>query len=490
MQTAIVTIGEKQWPVSVAVTPEELAAGLAGLESIPAGAGMLFDLGSARAVQVTTEPMLFNIDVIFISEALQVTDIVLDAPPGYIITSETPVRYFLEVSAGETDEVETGDSVVIDYETQEDAPLIGELPGVTGFLQFAVTAAIMGLFVGGMFKMYTRTALGKPKPKEPPPRLEYPYYEYLSSTGKSGKPARSDIEIGAWAERDRLGIWLTDKRTDKTVAEWWDEDAQWMFEDGFFKPGDIRQQTITGRAFEESVLDYAESVGILAGRSEYLPQTELTPSRKAVIQPGYGYHIEYAGNITGEFRRPKTEVPVKVLELKYGGRSDDVLVEFEDGRLGIATIRSLKPLQSLPQTQRRPGKSSCYWTAINKDTGEIVESLAPYTSSGRALQGGKAFASRHWSGDTAHIEVWRQPYRYSENLKISAVASKTITLSKTLAVIPAETGASHRTRKDGLDFLADSPEFLAYTIDDIGYREKLDRAFQAAITRVNRGQEW
>jgi hypothetical protein len=36
----------------------------------------------------------------------------------------------------------------------------------------------------------------------------------------------------------------------------------------------------------------------------------------------------------------------------------------------------------------------------------------------------------------------------------------------------------------GLEYLADSPEFLAYTIEDIGYREKLDAAFLEAIRRA------
>jgi uncharacterized membrane protein (UPF0127 family) len=402
MQTGTVTIGEKQWQVSVAVTPQELANGLSGLESMPDGAGMLFDLGSERAVQVTTEAMLFSIDIIFVSEALQVVDVVLGAPPGYIITQETPVRYFLELNAGEAESVETDDNVSIDYTTEEEPPLIGELPGVTGFMQLALTAAVMGLFVGGMLKTYTRAAVGKPKSK---PAFPVPRGERTLPQTKKDKPTRDDIDIGSWAERDRLGIWITDKYTNKTVAEWWDEDAQEMFEQGFFKPGDIRHQTITGRAFEESVLDYAESVGILAGSGKYLPQT---------VRDAY------------------------------------------------------------------------YWTGINKDTGEIAESLAPYTSSGRALRGGKAFASRHWRGDIILIEVWTRPYRYSAKLKISAVDTETIAGSKSAAVIPTKLRPMHHVSKDGLDFLADSPEFLAYTIDDIGYREKLDSAFQKAITRVNR----
>jgi uncharacterized membrane protein (UPF0127 family) len=180
-----VTIGEKQWQVEVASTPGELAAGLGGLDAIPAATGMLFDLGTSRPVQVTTEPMLFNIDIIFISEALQVENIVLDVPPGYVVTQETPVRYFLEVNAGEAQSVETGDTVemALDY-TAEEPPLTGGIAEITGFMQFAVTVAIIGLFTGGMLKLFTGAALDKPKqPEKPPPRLEYPEFEYLSSTG-------------------------------------------------------------------------------------------------------------------------------------------------------------------------------------------------------------------------------------------------------------------------------------------------------------------
>ena len=80
---------------------------------------------------------------------------------------------------------------------------------------------------------------------------------------RKSQPTRDNVSVGAWQERDRIGIWITDNRTDKTVAEWWDEGAQEMFEDGFFKPGDTRGQGIKGAAFENSVLDYAEDIGFL-----------------------------------------------------------------------------------------------------------------------------------------------------------------------------------------------------------------------------------
>ena len=96
----------------------------------------------------------------------------------------------------------------------------------------------------------------------------------LAKTEPGPLPTRDAVEIGSWQERDRLGIWITDKRTGKTIAEWWDEDAREMFEQGWFKPG-VPQRDIDkpSRAFLESVLDYAESVGLIAGRGEYMAQT-------------------------------------------------------------------------------------------------------------------------------------------------------------------------------------------------------------------------
>lgn len=71
--------------------------------------------------------------------------------------------------------------------------------------------------------------------------------------------------VEVWEERDRLHIHLL--KGERTVAEWWDEDAREMFEDGFFK---------RGKELEPSVIAYAESVGLLGahgpGRSEISSQ--------------------------------------------------------------------------------------------------------------------------------------------------------------------------------------------------------------------------
>jgi len=49
---------------------------------------------------------------------------------------------------------------------------------------------------------------------------------------------REDIyTVSRWEERGRLHIMLLNDITNEVVAEWWDEDAASMFEDGFFRPG-------------------------------------------------------------------------------------------------------------------------------------------------------------------------------------------------------------------------------------------------------------
>ncbi len=65
---------------------------------------------------------------------------------------------------------------------------------------------------------------------------------------------RGDVRVEVLEERDRLHIGIQDNKTGDYIASWWDDDARQMFEDGFFK----------SRRLKESVLDYAEEVGLLA----------------------------------------------------------------------------------------------------------------------------------------------------------------------------------------------------------------------------------
>ena len=105
---AIITINHKQWIVSVATTPLELVTGLGGVSSIPPGTGMLFDMGQEQTITVTTVPMLFPLDIVFLDSSLIVNGIALNIAPGYIVTTEVPARFFLEVNAGEARSMQKG----------------------------------------------------------------------------------------------------------------------------------------------------------------------------------------------------------------------------------------------------------------------------------------------------------------------------------------------------------------------------------------------
>ncbi len=96
------------------------------------------------------------------------------------------------------------------------------------------------------------------------PKSQMKKSEHYSGT----KPTREDVSVNSWVERDRLGIWITDNRIDKTIIEWWDDAARQMFDDGFFKEATFtRSGELGGAPFINSVLDYAEENGFLAKES-------------------------------------------------------------------------------------------------------------------------------------------------------------------------------------------------------------------------------
>jgi uncharacterized membrane protein (UPF0127 family) len=110
---AVVTIKNQQWQVSLATRYMELVQGLSGVPQILSGTGMLFDLGYDTIFTVTTKEMLFPIDIVRISNAMTVTDVAYNVQPGQLVTSETPARYFLEVNAGEANDISPLDQATI-----------------------------------------------------------------------------------------------------------------------------------------------------------------------------------------------------------------------------------------------------------------------------------------------------------------------------------------------------------------------------------------
>lgn len=69
---------------------------------------------------------------------------------------------------------------------------------------------------------------------------------------KKTQRTRSNTTISVWAERDRMHIELADARTEKTIVEWWDDDAAEAIMDGFLNPRD----------YHGSAVEYANDMGL------------------------------------------------------------------------------------------------------------------------------------------------------------------------------------------------------------------------------------
>lgn len=79
-------------------------------------------------------------------------------------------------------------------------------------------------------------------------------------------PTRDQVRVEVLEERDNLEISIVDKESGNVYAHWSDDDARQMFEEGFFKPGIVHHQLSqsAGANLTDSVLEYAEDMGILA----------------------------------------------------------------------------------------------------------------------------------------------------------------------------------------------------------------------------------
>ncbi len=142
---ALVTIKDKQWAVDITVTPWELSQGLGGLLEVPPDTGMLFDIGYEQFIEVTTVPMLFPIDIAFLAEDLTVIEVYRNVEPGYLVTSQKPARYFIEVNAGEFEDIVQGNDVIIEYLPLEETVVtpiwISAMTGMAGLLILGIITA-------------------------------------------------------------------------------------------------------------------------------------------------------------------------------------------------------------------------------------------------------------------------------------------------------------------------------------------------------------
>ncbi len=153
-----ITIKDREWIAAVAATPWELTQGLGGLPGLAAGTGMLFDLGSSRVVEVTTAPMLFPLDIVFLSEDFVVKEIYRDVSPGYLVSLTSPARYFAEVNTGELEGIEVGDEASVYWlPLEESPPAAPDWPSTIAVLGGSLAA---GVFLIGLSRHFADTVIG------------------------------------------------------------------------------------------------------------------------------------------------------------------------------------------------------------------------------------------------------------------------------------------------------------------------------------------
>ena len=118
----LVIVGDTEFPVELALTPEQQVRGLSGRETLVPGTGMLFVYQRDGQYTFWMKEMHFPLDIVWIGPECQVVDLTLDAPqpePGQTLdqlprySPSVPAQYVLEINAGESPAagIESGDSV-------------------------------------------------------------------------------------------------------------------------------------------------------------------------------------------------------------------------------------------------------------------------------------------------------------------------------------------------------------------------------------------
>ena len=103
------------YAVEIAATDEARRAGLMGRTEMAVGQGMLFDFGRARPLTMWMQNTVLSLDMVFVQEGGTVSDIVAATIPlsTALITPRTPVRYVIELNAGEAARLKLHDRLTI-----------------------------------------------------------------------------------------------------------------------------------------------------------------------------------------------------------------------------------------------------------------------------------------------------------------------------------------------------------------------------------------
>lgn len=115
---------DKQFLVELASTPEQWTKGLSGRTNLPENQGLLFIYPSSEPRAFWMKGMVFSIDIVFIDDSGAVARIEKNAAPmrpgeeKKLYHSGVPIKYALELNAGESDGIESGNLCNIKFNNE------------------------------------------------------------------------------------------------------------------------------------------------------------------------------------------------------------------------------------------------------------------------------------------------------------------------------------------------------------------------------------
>ena len=460
-QQAIITIGDKQWQVDIAATPWELMRGLGGLAGIPPWTGMLFDVGATQTIEITTEDMLFPIDIAFLSEAWVVAEVYRGIEPGYIVASPEPARCVLEVNAGELEGVGSGDEASVEF--LPGPAWLPEIPWET------VMAVVMGSVVMLAFIMTIirsiEYAVTPPKENSRPQNRRDE--TLLPQTRSTLPPEVSEILLS-----DPVLIPLKFDLPKGRAMPRTPEQSERIVDLALKANWGAEQVALTHhhpawnvvRAFEDLMSD-EEFAEYQRRKRVFHPQN--LPQVEPVENEAIGLPIPFA-RAGVDWMRWETTLADKTVTVEVSNVRGLTRAQLEAAfARSTAWVPYLAPGQRLPFTAA--ARRHVWWLATIDD-----RSVEVHAAGIRGLT--EAQLEEAFADSVAVMDVGRA---IAVHPHATAKPQKT---SKRPAVIPVE--PRPRRPREELEFLPDSPEVIAQTIDAIGYREQIDSAFMEAIKRA------
>ena len=112
----------KRFVIELARTPEAWVKGLSGRTELSGGHGLLFVYQTSEPRSFWMKGMLFPIDIVYIDESSKVVHVEKAVPPIRpndelkLYPSRVPIKYALEINAGESSDIVTGNSCELNFD--------------------------------------------------------------------------------------------------------------------------------------------------------------------------------------------------------------------------------------------------------------------------------------------------------------------------------------------------------------------------------------